>query len=161
MDLQHADLRFFVRESNRIEGILRAPTKSELQAHIDLLRLPRITVADLQNFVQAIAPGKPLRQEYGMNVIVGNHRPPPGGPDIAGALGYLLDLAQDFNETPFAVHHRYETLHPFMDGNGRSGRALWLWQMIHQHEAWQALQMGFLHLFYYQTLQHSNTRRAS
>ena len=43
------------------------------------------------------------------------------------------------------THVRYELLHPFLDGNGRSGRALWLWLM-------GQAPLGFLHTFYYQTL---------
>ena len=46
---------------------------------------------------------------------------------------------------------RYETLHPFMDGNGRSGRILWAWQMI-EHNIAPGLSLGFLHAYYYQTL---------
>ena len=38
-----------------------------------------------------------------------------------------------------------------MDGNGRSGRALWLWQMVNQHN--YDMRLGFLHLWYYQSLQ--------
>jgi Fic/DOC family protein len=88
-----------------------------------------------------------------MNVAVGSHRPPPGGPDIPGALGFLLDTMKRGLD-PWTTHKRYETLHPFMDGNGRSGRALWLWQMIHQYGGRDpyALRRGFLHTFYYQTL---------
>jgi hypothetical protein len=30
---------------------------------------------------------------------------------------------------PYPAHIRYEKLHPFMDGNGRSGRAIWALMM--------------------------------
>ena len=62
-----------------------------------------------------------------MNVVVGNHRPPPGGPQIAIELSKLIQLAIDNDATPFAIHRRYEKLHPFQNGNGRSGRILWAW----------------------------------
>ena len=54
---------------------------------------------------------------------------------------------------PAEYHQRYETLHPFMDGNGRSGRALWAWQRLQRGESPFAL--GFLWAYYYETLQQS------
>lgn len=54
--------------------------------------------------------------------------------------------------SPFTTHLRYESIHPFSDGNGRSGRALWLWQMKGRAP------LGFLHQFYYQTLAASGDR---
>lgn len=150
MELLPDDLRLFVTESNRIEGIHRKPTMAELRAHCVFLALEVPTIADLQAFVQVVAPGKPLRQQEGQNVRVGDHVAPPGGPNVPLALGLILDLIA--TSDPHSIHLAYETLHPFMDGNGRSGRALWLWQMLNQREAYHALRMGFLHLFYYQTL---------
>jgi len=149
-------LRYFVTESNRIEGIRRTAMARELRAHARLLASERVTVADLERFVQDVA-GKPLRRHVGYDVRVGSHIAPPGGPAIEIALAALLDDVAAFAD-PYRVHVIYETLHPFLDGNGRSGRALWLWQMLHQHEAHHALRMGFLHLFYYQTLSHSGER---
>lgn len=151
MGVPIADLRVFVRESNRIEGIHRPPTKRELKAHADLLDLPELTVMQVAQFVAAVQPGAELRIREGMNVRVGNHRPPPGGSAIGFTLRGLLIDANERNE-PYAIHQAYEQLHPFMDGNGRSGRAIWLWQMLNQHGAGHALRMGFLHLFYYQAL---------
>lgn len=146
-----ADLRFFVRESNRIEGIRRAPLKRELQAHVTLLTTHDLAVMDLAKFVDAVQPGKELRIREGMNVRVGSHIAPPGGPAIGFGLKTLLDAA-NAGADPYVIHQRYEHLHPFMDGNGRSGRALWLWQMIRQHRNTLPLHMGFLHLWYYQSL---------
>ncbi len=84
---------------------------------------------------------------------MGNHRPPPGGLSIRAKLkGILKGVANEVH--PFRVHLAYETLHPFMDGNGRSGRALWAWQMLKKYGP-DALSLGFLHRFYYQSLEFS------
>jgi hypothetical protein len=159
--MEPRDFRLFVKESNRIEGITRPSTKRELQAHVDLMdAAPRLFISDIEAFVGVVAPGKPLRQQAGMNVRVGSHIAPPGGQEIWEALLAILGRAND-GEDPHSVHLAYETLHPFMDGNGRSGRAIWLWQMLRQREAFHALRMGFLHLFYYQTLSATNERSPS
>ena len=136
-------LEDFVRESNRIEGILRDPTKDEIVAHKLLMALGKITVPDLEIFVAVVQPGAQLRRQHGLNVRVGNHIAPPGGPIIETQLEDLL--AGDLDA--YEKHCVYETLHPFTDGNGRSGRALWLWQMGGEAP------IGFLHRFYYQTLE--------
>lgn len=140
----------FVVESNRIEGILRPPSRAEIDASSAFLSLERVRVRDLETFVLACAHA-PLRRRPGMDVQVGDHVAPRGGPDIEPALVELLERAQLNAAHPHAVHYDYEKLHPFMDGNGRSGRILWAWQMLaHGHSPGIAL--GFLHAFYYQTL---------
>jgi hypothetical protein len=137
----------FVRESNRIEGIDREPTADELMAHIRFTNVMFPKTADLEAFVEAIAPGHRLRDQYGLDVRVGNHVPPRGCPEIRTTLDALLERVAEGADVyhPWQAHIDYETLHPFTDGNGRSGRALWLWQM-------QCAPLGFLHQFYYQTL---------
>lgn len=149
--LEAGDVRAFVAESNRIEGITRPPRKSEIEAHLAFLALPEIRQADLEAFVAVVAPGKPIRDRIGMNVTVGNHRPPGGGRNILQDLYTILTRANR-GINPHTVHRDYETLHPFMDGNGRSGRVLWLWQMLRHRADPYVLRRGFLHTFYYQTL---------
>jgi hypothetical protein len=136
----------FIRESNRIEGIYRAPTRAEIAATQTFLDLPTLTIADVAGLVTVYQPGAILRDQPGLNVRVGNYVAPPGGPEIPIALKTLLGRINAGPILPWEAHVAYETLHPFTDGNGRSGRAIWLWQHL------GVSPLGFLHEFYYETL---------
>lgn len=140
-------LKDFVRESNRIEGILRMPWTLEVDAHRQFLEQTRIGICDLGGFVDQIEPGARLRDKIGLNVRVANHTPPPGGPEIVAELEKLLERITAGLD-PYSAHHEYENLHPFTDGNGRSGRVLWLWQIGGIKQA----PLGFLHHWYYKSL---------
>lgn len=146
------DLIRFVAESNRIEGITRKPTAAEIREHHEFLEIEQPAVDHLVRFVGVVAPGKLLRTTEGMNVRVGSHLPVPGGPHVLTFLEKLLDEIHSGGHSAYSAHRLYERLHPFMDGNGRSGRVLWLWMMLHHHEDPYALPRGFLHTFYYQAL---------
>lgn len=139
------DLIDFVNESNKIEGMGEA-SEQEIFAHKRLVELEKLTILDLEAFVRTVQPGAILRRQVGLDVRVGRYIAPPGGPQIEIELGKLLGDA-NYGAPAYEVHMRYETLHPFSDGNGRSGRAVWLWQ---QGELGAPL--GFLHKFYYETL---------
>jgi Fic family protein len=67
-------------------------------------------------------------------VRVGDYVPPPPG-DVSGLM---FELLQWWNErskelspvlSSAIVHYRFESIHPFADGNGRTGRALALWEL--------------------------------
>ncbi|MBI4475454.1 MAG: Fic family protein [Acidobacteria bacterium] len=67
-------------------------------------------------------------------VHVGKFVPPPAG-EISRLMSALLEWWN--NETPklspvltsAILHYRFEAIHPFADGNGRTGRALALWEL--------------------------------
>lgn len=142
-------LRTFVRESNLIEGIEREPTPEECEALGVFLKTVPMTLDSLNRMQAVFAPGAPLRDSVNMDVRVGRHIAPRGGPLVVAALVELLaevNLKQD----AWNLHCRFEYLHPYMDGNGRTGRAVWLWLMQQRQDRPYAL--PFLHRFYYQTL---------
>jgi hypothetical protein len=147
----------FVRESNAIERILRLPTGDEIAQHVVLLGRERLTVRDIEDFVHHVADAR-LRCRAGMDVFINGtppYIPPPGGADIETALTSLLEDINLARLTPWEAHCEYETLHPFTDGNGRSGRAIWLWHM--QSLGRDPFRFSFLHEFYYQSLAGSRT----
>lgn len=155
-------------ESNRIEGIDRNPTEAELEEYHRFQALDAVEIEDIMRFVTVHQPGAELRERPGMNVQVGSYIPPSGDITIKTRLQDILTDANivcssslrnaleftEFEEkmnacSPYKIHHRYEKLHPFMDGNGRSGRMLWMWMM---EKCERNMRLGFLHTWYYQSL---------
>ena len=95
--------------------------------HDDVLELHRVLAGDVMDQGEA---GK-----YRMiGVRVGGYLPPP--PDAVSGL--MFELLEWWNTaatklspvlSSVILHHRFESIHPFADGNGRTGRALSLWEL--------------------------------
>lgn len=139
----------FLRESLQIEGIFRDPTADEVRVTEDFLSVPELRVADVCNLQAVYAPGMPIRSLVGMNVRVGGHHPPRGGLDVLTRLESICS-AMSRSPSPWEEHVAFERLHPFMDGNGRTGRTMWAWHM--RKVGQDPFALPFLHRFYYQTL---------
>jgi hypothetical protein len=140
--MTHREIIDFVIESNEIERISRAISKAEIDEFRRFIALDVITIAELKRFLAIYQPEAELRDKYDMNVVVGNYIAPFGGSEIVANLESLLSA--DYNA--YDLHIAYEKLHPFTDGNGRSGRALWAWKM-------KEFRGSFLLNFYFQTLE--------
>ncbi len=95
--------------------------------HEDVLELHRIVAGGVMD------QGSAGRYRT-LRVRVGPYTPPPPG-DVSGLMFEMLSW---WNEeaprlsavlTSAILHHRFESIHPFADGNGRTGRALALWEL--------------------------------
>ena len=95
--------------------------------HTDILELHRILAGEVMDQGEA---GK-----YRMIAVrVGQYLPPP--PDaVSGLMFELLEWWNTASKklspvlSSAILHYRFEAIHPFADGNGRTGRALALWEL--------------------------------
>lgn len=100
--------------------------KSRL-THEDMLKLHKVIAADVMD------QGAAGRYRT-IRVRVGRFVPPPPE-DVSGLMFELLEWwnKESGNQSSVIssaiVHHRFESIHPFADGNGRMGRTLVLWEL--------------------------------
>ncbi|MGA3267205.1 MAG: Fic family protein [Verrucomicrobiota bacterium] len=96
-------------------------------SHEEILGLHKIVAGDVMD------QGTAGRYRT-MAVRVGRYVPPPPG-DVSGLMFELLAWwnKEAVKMSPVLssaiVHYRFESIHPFADGNGRTGRALALWEL--------------------------------
>ena len=93
----------------------------------DVLRLHRIVAGEVMDQGDA-------GRYRAMRVRVGEYVPPSAG-EVPGLMRELLDWWNDEARglspvlSSAVLHYRFEAIHPFADGNGRTGRALALWEL--------------------------------
>lgn len=99
----------------RCEGLIRLDTLLAVQAELEQNR------AGLRSL-----PGTVLKNEATGEVI---YEPPQDAREVAALMANLIDFIQaDDGLDPLLrmaiAHHQFESIHPFYDGNGRTGRIL-------------------------------------
>ncbi len=109
-----------------LRHIEREPDTKRL-THEDIFRLHRIVAGAVMDQGEAGSYRTVM-------VRVGEFLPPV--PEVvSGLMSELLEWwnTESLSLSPVLssaiVHHRFETIHPFADGNGRTGRALALWDL--------------------------------
>jgi Fic family protein len=143
------DVRDLARAEARAEsGGRPGPTATEVLANIDAMQLAVDEAATVECFrveeltavhrqLMAGAPNARVggRIRTDQNWIGGNDYNPCGADFVPPPPEYVLDLLSDLCDavnddslSPLVqaavVHAQFETIHPFDDGNGRTGRAL-------------------------------------
>lgn len=102
------------------------PRKKRIQ-HEDIFKLHAIIAGN------AMDQGEAGRYRS-INVRVGNFVPP----FYKEVSGLMFELLEWWNKEALLlspvlssaiIHHRFESIHPFADGNGRTGRSLALWEL--------------------------------
>lgn len=101
--------------------------RQETIAHEDLLELHTIIASDVMDQGHA-------GRYRDILVRVGPYLPPPPE-QVSGLMSELLEWwnKEAAKWSPVissaVIHYRFEEIHPFADGNGRTGRALALWEL--------------------------------
>jgi Fic family protein len=121
-----------IRESNLIEGIDDPKAdKQSMKAWKWLETRVGINEQVLLELHKRITAGQLPESESGhfrtIQVYVGNHTPP-----LAFIVPERVDawLRNFMLDTPKSAHVAFEIIHPFVDGNGRTGRMLMWWHEL-------------------------------
>jgi hypothetical protein len=118
----------FVRANNALAGITRPPTRQEIAAHRGLFAADALRVENLEMFVHHVA-GARIRAagEDDIGICDDGH---VFKLDPRADLATIVAAARILAAPPERLHRLYTLLHPFTAGNGRCGRALFMWQVI-------------------------------
>ncbi len=128
-ELAAADTRSKREVVNYLAGLrhVEQHARKKTLRHEDVLSLHRILAGEVMD------QGEAGRYRT-IAVRVGRYVPPPPG-DVSGLMFELLEW-WNHRATGLSpvlssaiVHYRFEAIHPFADGNGRTGRALALWEL--------------------------------
>ena len=140
-----ATLREFVAHSNRIEGEPDAPGHPRFDDHLataiwlrdatgrpDPLKSPRVIHGRIMASEPEKFPGEYRQVAVGIRMADGSVAPKMPAVDVRPAMESLTHRAAEMvgssepsEQELWNLHHEFEHIHPFIDGNGRVGR-LWL-----------------------------------
>ncbi|HZZ42880.1 MAG TPA: Fic family protein [Tepidisphaeraceae bacterium] len=128
-DLAFAASRSKKEVTNYFAGLrfIERSTRKKILNHEDVFRLHKVIA------VGVMEQGEPGKYRS-VRVKVGSYVP-PRPQDVSGLMRELLEWwnLESPNLSPVLssaiIHYRFEAIHPFADGNGRTGRALALWEL--------------------------------
>jgi hypothetical protein len=159
----------FVRASNAIERIEDppyGPGTAEFDDHLDAAR--RVSDGSISDPFDVhwvltrrlLGPGQ-AGVARGVHVTIGGSEPPEPGPHLAAHVRRLNRLLAegrvgDEPATVFAwrMHHEFECAHPFVDGNGRTGRLLLNALRLDAGLPWLTIRPGDEQHEYYRSIRH-------
>lgn len=121
----HREIINYLAALRYVEG---RPSQARITEQ-DILRLHEMIAAEVMNQGQAGSYRK-------ARVRVGRYVPPPPH-EVPGLMAEVLEWWNERSTelvpvlSSAIIHYRFEAIHPFADGNGRTGRVLALWE-LHQ-----------------------------
>lgn len=131
------DMEKYIRESNLIEGIddpvedaqsLSAWTWLSQQDNIGCAELFELHKRIVKN-QNDLSPNEKGNYRF-MQVYVGGYQPPNALRVAELMEDWLHELAFYNDHDPKEQHIKFEKIHPFADGNGRTGRMLMWWHEL-------------------------------
>lgn len=144
-------VRRFVIDSNSIEGKRHTGILfDEENAVHAFLNAESLGTHELRALVDVLEPGARVRTNEDDFIRVGSHVAPPGGPNMLIQVVEMLLAVQNNDANPIMTYMAWQNLHPLTDCNGRSGRVLYAWQVIHWYG--RIPRSSFLAEFHYETL---------
>lgn len=130
------DMTEHIRQSNLIENIDdKRQDKRSLKAWEWLEKQEVISIPVLLELHAKITSTQLPAHEAGqfrkVDVWIGGHIAPPPAEAKRLAIKVLRDLDERWDKiVPEALHINFEKAHPFVDGNGRTGRMLMWWHQV-------------------------------